>query len=86
MDSRPNGTFDVRPNSTGSTVLDAELVGLLAAVEQEDPYYEPALPKSRKYERLCNLESLGYIRYCPYPEDFWVILPAGRELLSRRRW
>ena len=67
-----------------STVLDDELIGLLDTVEKEDPYYEPSLPKSLEYERLCKLESLGYIRYCPYPEDFWVILPAGREILLGR--
>jgi len=83
MDIRANASVDTRPNSTGPNVLDAELVGLLAAVEQEDPYYEPASPKSPKYERLCKLESLGYIRYCPYPEEFWVMLPAGRDFLSR---
>jgi len=81
--THPNGTPGRPPNSTGLTVLDDELVGLLAAVEREEPYYEPSLPQSLRYIGLCRLESLGYVRYCPYPEDFWVILPAGREVLSR---
>ena len=84
MDSRSNGTTVRCANTTRQPVLSAELVGQLSAVEQEDPYYEPSFSKSRKYELLCELERLGYVRYCPYPEDFWVILPAGRELLSKR--
>jgi hypothetical protein len=72
-------------NKMEKAVLDDELVGQLSAVEQENLYYEPSLPKSRKYELLCMLEGLGYIRYCPYPEDFWIILPAGREVLLRCR-
>ena len=64
--------------------LDDELVRLLADVERGDPYYYELLsPESSKYQQLCDLESRGYIRYCSYPEEFWVILPRGREFLSR---
>jgi len=69
---------------SNSPVLDDSQIGLLAALEREEPFYEPSLPQSAKYESLCRLESLGYVRYCPYPEDFWVILPSGREALLRR--
>jgi hypothetical protein len=84
VDFRSDGITVRCANSTGQPGLDDELVAQLSAVKREDPYYEPSFPKSRAYELLCKLERLGYIRYCPYPEDFWVILPAGRELLSRR--
>ena len=71
------------PQGTQSPELDDELVRLLVDVERADPYYyESSSPLSSKYQQLCSLESLGYIRYCSYPEEFWVILPAGKEFLS----
>jgi hypothetical protein len=74
------------PSSQGAKQagLDNALIGLLSAVEREDPcYYEPLSPESSTHEQLCDLESLGYIHYCPYPEEFWVILPTGKEFLSK---
>ena len=72
------------PQGTQSPELDDELFRLLADVERADSfYYESSSPQSSKYQQLCSLESLGYIRYCSYPEEFWVILPRGREFLSR---
>jgi hypothetical protein len=86
LDSRSDGITAFGRDGTGQPTIDDELVDQLLAVEQEDPYYEPSSPKSRKYELLCKLERLGYILYCPYPEDFWVMLPAGRERLLRRNF
>ena len=77
------------PQVTQSPELDDELIRLLADVERADPYYyESSSPQSSKYQQLCSLESLGYIRYCSYPEEFWVILLSGKEFLSTlsRRW
>jgi len=72
-----------RPQNSELPKLDDELVRLLAEVERGDPYYcESSSPESSKYQQLCELESRGYIRYCSYPEEFWVILPRGREFLS----
>src|SRR5207245_4658962 len=71
------------PQGTKSPALDDEHIRLLADVERAYPYYyESSSPQSSKYQQLCSLESLGYIRYCSYPEEFWVILPAGKEFLS----
>ena len=71
------------PQGTQSPELDDELFRLLADVERADSYYyESSSPQSSKYQQLCSLESLGYIRYCSYPEEFWVIVPAGKEFLS----
>ena len=73
-----------RPQGSEMPALNDELVRLLADVERVDPYYyESSLPQSSKYQQLCELESREYIRYCSYPEEFWVILPRGREFLSR---
>jgi hypothetical protein len=72
-------------NGMLSPELNDELVRLLADVERADPYYESSSPQSSKYQQLCSLESLGYIRYCSYPEEFWVILPAGKDFLSSVR-
>ena len=80
-----DGAVNWPSNSTVPTVLGDELVGLLADVAREEPYYEPSIPTSTTYKDLCKLESLGYVHYCPYPEDFWILLPAGRQLLSRFR-
>lgn len=53
------------PSSQGAKQagLDNALIGLLSAVEREDPcyYYEPLSPESSTHEQLCDLESLGYI-------------------------
>ena len=73
------------PQGTQSPELDDELIRLLADVERADPYYyESSAPQSSKYQHLCRLEYLGYIRYCSYPEEFWVIRPEGKEFLSTR--
>src|SRR5712691_3787212 len=75
-----------RPQGSEPSELDDELIRLLVDVEQADPYYyESSAPQSSKYLQLCELESRGYIRYCSYPEEFWVILPRGREFLSNQR-
>jgi hypothetical protein len=66
--------------------MDDALIQLLADVERGDPYYcETSSPESSKYQQLCKLESRGYIRYCSYPEEFWVILPRGKEFLLSQR-
>jgi hypothetical protein len=80
-----------RPQGSELPELDDELVRLLADVERGDPYFcESLSSESSKYQQLRELESRGYIRYCSYPEEFWVILPRGREFLStgsqRRRF
>ena len=63
--------------------LDDRLIRLLADIERSQPYYcESSSPESPTYQLLCELEAREYIRYCSYPEEFWVILPAGTEFLS----
>jgi hypothetical protein len=52
----------------------------------EARYFTKPLPVPSRLRQLCDLESLGYIRYCPYPEEFWVALPAGKELLSKSKF
>ncbi len=69
------------PQGTQSPELADELIRLLAEVERADTYYCES-SSAQSYQQLCSLESLGYIRYCSYPEEFWVILPAGKEFLS----
>jgi hypothetical protein len=73
------------PKGIGSPALDDAYLRLLGDVARTDPYYESLSPAPSCYERLCTLESLGYIRYCPYPEEYWVILPAGKEVLAKAR-
>ncbi len=73
------------PKGTGSPALGDAYLRLLADVARTDPYYESLSPAPSHHEQLCTLESLGYIRYCPYPEEYWVILPAGKEALAKAR-
>ena len=73
-----------RFSSAGRAGLDPVFIELLAAVGRAHlGYYAPLSAESCTHEQLCHLESLGYIRYCRYPEEFWVILPAGKEFLSK---
>ena len=55
---------------------------LLAKIEGEGTYYEmldrQADPEAPLLDRL---KRLGMIRWCPYPEEFYVILPPGLALL-----
>ena len=74
------------PRPQGLELPDDELVQLLGDVERGDPYYcESLSAESSKYQKLCELEARGYIRYCAYPEEFWVILPRALEFLSSQR-
>jgi hypothetical protein len=66
------------------TQIAGDLIALLRAVERAGSFYFESLsPVSPTHEQLRQLEALGYIRYCRYPEEFWVMLPPGKELLSR---
>jgi hypothetical protein len=64
-------------------VMNDDLVHLLAEIARFDTFQEALSPQPSRLSQLWDLESLGYIRYCPYPEEFWVVLPAGREVLSK---
>ena len=67
----------VRPDA-----MNVELLQLLADVAGAGIFYETLSPRPSELRQLLELESQGYIRYCPYPEEFWIALPAGRDLLS----
>ena len=70
--------------NAAQTQIEGDLIVLLKAVESARPFYfESLTPESPTHQQLRQLEGLGYIRYCRYPEEFWVMLPAGKELLSR---
>ena len=64
------------------TIIDSELFELLARVDYEDNYYAPLSKETPEYQLLSKLENLRFVRYCPYPEEFWVILPSGKDLLK----
>lgn len=63
--------------------MNDELLQLLADVAGAGVFYEALSPPQSRLHQLYDLESLGYIRYCSYPEEFWIVLPAGEEFLSR---
>jgi hypothetical protein len=61
--------------------MNEDLLRLLADVARAELFYQTLSPQPSQLQ-LCDLESLGYIRYCSYPEEFWIVLPAGKDLLS----
>jgi hypothetical protein len=65
--------------------MDDGLRRLLADVAQAGVFYEALSPPQSRLHQLRELESFGFIRYCSYPEEFWVVLPAGEEFLSRSK-
>jgi hypothetical protein len=62
--------------------MNEDLLRLLADVARAELFYQTLSPQPSQLQQLCDLESLGYIRYCSYPEEFWIVLPAGKALLS----
>lgn len=66
-------------------VVNDDLLRLLADVARAEVFYEILSAPPSRFEQLCDLESLGYIRYCSYPEEFWVVLPAGKAFLSKSK-
>lgn len=64
MDARPELTVEQRH--------------MLERVKEGSVYYGPLMPKDdagrREMELLRELESAGYVRYCPYPEEYWVAI------------
>lgn len=64
--------------------MDKDLLQMLADVAHAGCFYETLLPRNSRLRLLQQLESLGYIRYCRYPDEFWVVLPRGKEFLSSR--
>jgi hypothetical protein len=66
-------------------VINDDLIRLLDDVARVLVFYEALSPLPSRLRELRDLEALGYIRYCPYPEEFWVVLPAGKEFLSKSK-
>ena len=69
------------PRNVGQVRVNEDLLRLLADVEHAGFFYEPLSPQPTQFRQLRDLAALGYIRYCPYPEEFWIMLPAGRDAL-----
>jgi len=62
-------------------MMNNDLFELLARVDYEGSYYGPLSKEIPEYQLLRELETLGFVRYCPYPDELWVILPSGKDLL-----
>ena len=63
-------------------VMNDQTLRLLEEVARAQVFYESLSPVPSRRQEMSALESLGYIRYCPYPEEFWIALPAGVEFLA----
>jgi hypothetical protein len=66
-------------------LMNSDLLRLLDSVARAPVFYESLSPVPSLRQQLGDLESLGYIRYCPYPEEFWIVLPAGKEFLAKSK-
>jgi hypothetical protein len=66
-------------------IMNDALAQLLAEVAGSEIFQEALSLQPSRLQQLRDLEALGYIRYCPYPEEFWVVLSAGKEFLSGTR-
>jgi hypothetical protein len=63
--------------------MEKDLLQLLESVARVQVFYEVLSPLPSRRQQLSDLESLGLIRYCPYPDEFWIVLPAGWEFLAK---
>ncbi|UCH92558.1 MAG: hypothetical protein JSV88_19990 [Candidatus Aminicenantes bacterium] len=62
------------------------IVELLQKIAQEDQYTIPLSPeweKSDESRLLRKMASLGIIHWCPYPEEFYILWPLGKEILGK---
>ena len=62
---------------------DFESIGaLLTKIEIEDNYYVIPGPEEPLLRRLA---AAAFIRWCPYPEEFYVLQPDGKRQLQYYR-
>jgi len=60
--------------------LTLEQSQLLNRVRAVSSYYGPLMPNDdegrREIEVLKQLEKAGFVKYCPYPDEFWTAIGA----------
>jgi hypothetical protein len=66
--------------------LSPYVLNILRDIAAEDHYYAPLSLAHDDPLRLAlrTLESMEYIHWCPYPEEFYIIRRAGLAALGRR--
>jgi hypothetical protein len=68
--------------SSGQPLMRDELAQLLAEIARAEVFQEALLAPVSRLQQLRELEALGLVRYCPYPEEFWIALPAAKDFLA----
>ena len=48
----------------------------------EDKEFYPPVGECDESQRLRKLAKEGYIRWCPYPEEFYIVTPSGLEMFK----
>lgn len=67
------------PDPDESEVL---MVELLRAVAEADEYHVGFAEGSAESRKLRNMAGADLIRWCPYPEECYILTPYGRALLD----
>jgi hypothetical protein len=64
-----------------NTYNEYEIQLLKEVVEQKEFY--PTLSESGESTTLRKLANLKLVKWCPYPEEFYIITPEGKAQLER---
>lgn len=61
-----------------SATVCKEDIFLLKKILKDKEFYPP-VEECDESQRLRKLTKAGYIKWCPYPEEFYIITPLGIE-------
>jgi hypothetical protein len=76
-----NGVGQPHNSAAGSSPLDDVLTSL-QRIHDEDAYYGTSDPGVSETNLLRGLSAMGLIRWCPYPNGFYVLEPLGTQFLA----
>lgn len=63
--------------------LDSKGIKLLTEVKKAKEFY-PSLIEDEESALLRRLARFGLIRWCPYPEEFYVITALGKKFIEEK--
>lgn len=73
-------------SENGAETADEDLMmSLLEDVSVDNEYHVGYAEGSRESNMLRSMSEVDLIRWCPYPEECYVLTAAGREMLDQRR-
>ncbi len=66
----------------GIEFVNDRLRALLCEIKGAKEFYVPLQNEKAFDNHLRALAKLGLIRWCPYPEEFYIVTPRGAEVLN----